>query len=259
MPRTSSIRILTRNTKLILQQNTNASSHHHKFNSQLSRVRVIPSRNNIYKMPFSSSAVTDAVAKKEWTTPIAEGASVPSVTFKTRARTSSSDENPFDWKDVTSEDLFAGKRCVIFSLPGAFTPTCSNTHLPGYEEMHDEIKSAGIDEVYCLSVNDAFVMRQWGLKQGLSEDMTPGANGFQKVKLLPDGAAHFTRGMGMSNVWDSERGFGERSWRYSAVINDGDVEKIFIEAGENIQNSGPDPFEVSDAKTMVDYLKSCAK
>merc|ERR1711862_1047436 len=149
-----------------------------------------------------------------------------------------------------------GKRIVLFSLPGAFTPTCSSTHLPGYEKNYDEIKGLGVDEIYCLSVNDAFVMRQWGLKQGLPEDRTPGANGFQKVKVLPDGAAHFTRGMGMSNVWDTERGFGERSWRYSAVIKDGVVEKIFIEAGENIQNSGPDPFEVSDANTMMDYLKT---
>lgn len=209
---------------------------------------------------FSAPTVTYPVPKEEWATPIKEGEAVPSVTFKTRVRIEDDESsNPFDWKDVTSEELFSGKRSVLFSLPGAFTPTCSSTHLPGYEELYDEIKGLGIDEVYCLSVNDAFVMRQWGLKQGLSEDKTPGANGFQKVKLLPDGAAHFTRGMGMSNVWDSERGFGERSWRYSAVINDGEVEKIFIEAGENIQNSGPDPFEVSDAKTMVDYLKSSAK
>ena len=103
---------------------------------------------------------------EEHSTPIEEGASVPSVTFKTRTRIESDNENPFDWKDVTSEDLFKGKKTVIFSLPGAFTPTCSSTHLPGYEAAYEEFKAAGVDEIYCLSVNDAFVMRQWGLAQG---------------------------------------------------------------------------------------------
>merc|ERR1712154_539400 len=102
--------------------------------------------------------------------------------------------------------------------------------------------------------NDAFVMRQWGLQQGLTEDKTPGSLGFTKVKLIPDGSAQFTRGMGMSCTWDSERGFGERSWRYSAVINDMKVEKLFVE-GPRVQNSGPDPFEVSDAETMLSYLR----
>jgi len=210
---------------------------------------------------FVAGQVCDSLKTKldpSWTTPIEEDAEVPNVTFKTRARIESDDENPFDWKDVTSEDYFKGKRAVIFSLPGAFTPTCSSTHLPGYEAAYEEIKSLGVDEVYCLSVNDAFVMRQWGLKQGLTEDKTVGANGFEKVKLIPDGAALFTRGMGMSTNWDSERGFGERSWRYSAVINDMKVEKLFIEGGGITQNSGPDPFEVSDAGTMLEYLKSAA-
>jgi len=102
----------------------------------------------------------------EHSTPIEEGATVPSVTFKTRVRIESEDENPFDWKDVTSEDYFKGKKTVLFSLPGAFTPTCSSTHLPGYEAAYEEMKSLGVDEVYCMSVNDAFVMRQWGLHQG---------------------------------------------------------------------------------------------
>jgi len=101
-----------------------------------------------------------------WTTPLKEGDTIPEVTFKTRVRDESKTENPFEWKDMTSKDYFGGKRVVLFSLPGAFTPTCSATHLPGYEKFYDEIKSFGIDEVYCLSVNDAFVMRQWGLHQG---------------------------------------------------------------------------------------------
>jgi hypothetical protein len=106
---------------------------------------------------------------------VTDGGAVPSVTFKTRTRVDSADntDNPFDWKDVKSEELFKGKRAVIFSLPGAFTPTCSNTHLPGYENNYEEFKKLGVDEVYCLSVNDAFVMRQWGLHQGLTEDKTP--------------------------------------------------------------------------------------
>jgi len=191
-----------------------------------------------------------------YTTPIQVGDKIPSVTFKTRTRVESNDQNPFDWKDLTSEDYFKGKRIVLFSLPGAFTPTCSSSHLPGYEDAYEEMKSLGIDEVYCLSVNDAFVMRQWGLSQGLKEDKTIGSLGFEKVKLIPDGACLFTRGMGFSCKWDSERGFGERSWRYSAVINDMKIEKLFIEGGKITQNSEPDPFEVSDAGTMLTYLKS---
>jgi thioredoxin-dependent peroxiredoxin len=193
---------------------------------------------------------------------ISEGDSVPSVTFKARVRDESiGGPNPFDWKDVSSEDLFKGKRCVVFSLPGAFTPTCSSTHLPGYERQYEAMKNAGIDEVYCLSVNDAFVMRQWGLHQGLTEEKSDNSNplnpgNFAKVKLLPDGACAFTRGMGMSATWEVERGFGERSWRYSAVINDMKVEKLFVEGGQVFQDYGPDPFEVSDADTMMKYLSS---
>jgi len=196
------------------------------------------------------------MSKAEHSTPIKEGNTVPSVIFKTRTRIDADDQNPFDWKDITSESYFKGKKSVIFCLPGAFTPTCSTTHLPGYEAAYEEMKSLGVDEVYCLSVNDAFVMRSWGLAQGLDEDKTVGSLGFQKVKLIPDGAALFTRGMGMSATWEKERGFGERSWRYSAVINDMKVEKIFIEGGGVKQDFAPDPFEVSDAKTMLEYLKS---
>lgn len=181
--------------------------------------------------------------------------------FLTRVRIESDDPNPFDWREMSSADYFKDKRVVIFALPGAFTPTCSATHLPGYEAAYDEIKSLGIDEIYCLSVNDAFVMRQWGLHQGLEEDKTVGSLGFTKVKLIPDGAAAFTRAMGMSTMWDTERAFGERSWRYSAVFDNMKIEKLFIEGGTGapVQNSGPDPFEVSDAGTMLTYLKSTSK
>ena len=185
---------------------------------------------------------------------ISENFKLPSVVFKTRTRVESSEENPFEWKDLTTDDYFKDKKCILFSLPGAFTPTCSSSHLPEYENLYDEFKKLGIDEVYCLSVNDAFVMRKWGLDQGLEEDLTPGSLGFKKVKLIPDGACKFTRGVGMSCTWESERGFGERSWRYSALVMDGIVKKVFIEQ-PMVQDSGPDPFEVSDAKTMLDYVK----
>jgi len=205
----------------------------------------------------SATTRTGLRALSSVSTPIAEGATVPDVTFKTRTRIGPpTDSNPFDWKDLTTNDLFKGKRVVLFSLPGAFTPTCSSTHLPGYEDNYEKMKGMGVDEVYCLSVNDAFVMRQWGLAQKLPECQEIGSLGFKNVKLLPDGAALFTRGMGMSTTWDSNRGFGERSWRYSAVINDCKLEKLFIEGGGIVQNSDPDPFEVSDAGTMMEYLGS---
>ncbi|MGQ9866749.1 MAG: peroxiredoxin [Pseudanabaenaceae cyanobacterium] len=169
---------------------------------------------------------------------------VPEVVFKTRVRDESvGGENPFRWQDRTTAELFGGKRVVLFALPGAFTPTCSSTHLPRYEELYDEIKAQGVDEVICLSVNDAFVMYQWGLKQGV-----------QKVFLLPDGNGEFTRKMGML-VDKSNLGFGMRSWRYSMVVNDGKIEKMFVEPGYS-DVCPTDPFEVSDADTMLAYLKS---
>ena len=172
---------------------------------------------------------------------------VPDVVFKTRVRDESVEgPNPFRWQDRTTEELFAGKRVVVFSLPGAFTPTCSSTHLPRYEELYEEIKAQGVDEIICLSVNDAFVMFQWGKHQGA-----------EKVFLLPDGNGEFTRKMGML-VDKSNLGFGMRSWRYSMVVNDGAVEKFFVEPGYS-DNCPTDPFEVSDADTMLEYLKSAKK
>lgn len=185
---------------------------------------------------------------------ICENMVLPLVTFKTRTRVESDSENPFEWKDLTTDDYFKNKKCVLFSLPGAFTPTCSASHLPGYEKLYDQFKKLGVDEVYCLSVNDAFVMRKWGLDQGLEEDLTPGSLGFKKVKLIPDGACLFTREIGMSCTWDSERGFGERSWRYSSLVIDGIVKKVFIEK-PFVQNSEADPYQVSDAETMLNYVK----
>ncbi|MEM8501526.1 MAG: peroxiredoxin [Cyanobacteria bacterium P01_D01_bin.1] len=168
---------------------------------------------------------------------------VPKVIFKTRVRDESVEgPNPYRWQDTTTEDIFAGKKIVVFSLPGAFTPTCSSNHLPRYEELYDEFKAQGVDEIYCISVNDAFVMFQWGKQQGAS-----------KVKLLPDGNGEFTRKMGML-VDKSNIGFGMRSWRYSMLIDDMTVEKVFAEADMG-DNCPTDPFEVSDADTMLAYLK----
>ena len=143
---------------------------------------------------------------------------VPNVTFKTRARDESlGGDNPFDWKDVTTDDLFAGKKVVVFSLPGAFTPTCSTSHLPRFEALYNDFKAQGVDDIICISVNDAFVMYQWGLSQNR-----------ENVFLLPDGSGEFTRKMGML-VDKNNLGFGYRSWRYSMVVNDKTIEKMFVE------------------------------
>jgi peroxiredoxin len=172
---------------------------------------------------------------------------VPHVVFKTRVRDESiSGSNPYRWQDLNTQDIFGGKRVVVFSLPGAFTPTCSTSHLPRYEELYPEFKALGVDKVVCISVNDAFVMFQWGKAQNA-----------QNVFLLPDGNGEFTRKMGML-VEKSNLGFGLRSWRYSMVVDDGKIEKIFIEPGYD-DNCPTDPFEVSDADTMLNYLKQAKK
>ena len=177
-----------------------------------------------------------------------EGRKVPDVTFKTRVRDESvGGDNPFKWQDTTSDDLFKGKRVVVFSLPGAFTPTCSNEQCPNYERLYKDIKAEGIDEIYCFSVNDAFVMYQWQQKLG-----TP------SIKFIPDGSGKFTKAMGML-VNKDHVGFGERSWRYSMVVNDGTIEAFFEEPGRNNEGQGGDPYEVSDPETMLDWLKSNPK
>jgi len=169
---------------------------------------------------------------------------VPDVVFKTRVRDESiGGENPFKWYDLTSDEVFAGKKVVVFALPGAFTPTCSTSHLPGYEKLYDEFKAQGVDSIVCVAVNDAFVMYQWGLKQNA-----------KNVFLLPDGNGEFTRKMGML-VEKDNLGFGERSWRYSMFVNDKKIEKLFVEPGFE-DNCPADPFEVSNAETMLEYLKN---
>jgi len=163
-----------------------------------------------------------------------EGQKVPNVTFKTRIGD--------QFVDLTTDQLFQDKTVVVFALPGAFTPTCSTTHLPRYNELAQVFRQNGVDEILCISVNDAFVMNAW--KQNQEAD---------NVTLIPDGNGEFTKGMGML-VEKTDLGFGERSWRYSMLIKNGVVEKQFIEP----QKPG-DPFEVSDADTMLDYINPNAE
>ncbi|MEJ6784032.1 peroxiredoxin [Aminobacter sp. Piv2-1] len=172
------------------------------------------------------------------------GKNVPSVTFRTRVRDEAvGGPNPFRWEDKTSADFFDGKRVVLFSLPGAFTPTCSTYQLPDFEKLFREFQAEGIDEIYCISVNDAFVMNAWGKSQNLAN-----------VKLIPDGSGEFTRKMGMLVAKDN-LGFGMRSWRYAAVINDGQVEKWFEEEGFS-DNCDSDPYGVSSPQNILAALKN---
>ncbi|MEJ6517892.1 MAG: redoxin family protein [Pseudomonadales bacterium] len=169
--------------------------------------------------------------------------SVPQVTFKTRVRDESVEgENPFRWQDVTTQDVFAGKKIVLFALPGAFTPTCSSTHLPGYEKHHEDFLAQGVDDVYCLSVNDAFSMFQWAKQLDI-----------HKVKMLPDGNADFTRLMGML-VKKQNLGFGDRTWRYSMLVIDGEIQQVFSEPGK-MDNCPDDPYTCSDAETMLNFVR----
>ncbi|MEN7528320.1 glutathione peroxidase [Cupriavidus sp. 2SB] len=163
-----------------------------------------------------------------------EGQRVPNVTFRVR-------ENN-EWKDVTTADLFNGKTVAVFSLPGAFTPTCSSTHLPRYNELAPAFRAAGVDTILCVSVNDTFVMNEWAKDQES-----------ENIVMIPDGNGEFTDGMGML-VDKADLGFGKRSWRYSMVVRDGVVDKMFIEPEEP-----GDPFKVSDADTMLNYIAPNAK
>lgn len=163
-----------------------------------------------------------------------EGQRVPQVTFRVR-------ENN-EWKTVTTDDIFKDKTVVVFSLPGAFTPTCSSTHLPRFNELAPAFYENGVDTIACVSVNDTFVMNEWAKGQEA-----------KNVMLIPDGNGEFTNGMGML-VDKADLGFGKRSWRYSMLVKNGAVEKMFIEP----EKTG-DPFEVSDADTMLTYINPKAR
>lgn len=158
-----------------------------------------------------------------------ENQTVPNILFRTR-------ENG-EWVNIDSNDIFRGKSVIVFSLPGAFTPTCSSSHVPRYNQLASAFKSHGIDEIICISVNDAFVMNQWQIDQKAD-----------RIHFLPDGNGDFTREMGML-VDKGDLGFGQRSWRYSMLVRDGAIEKLFVE-----QEVPGDPFSVSDADTMLSYI-----
>ena len=161
------------------------------------------------------------------------GDRVPDVTFRLR-------RGP-EWIETTTARIFNGRTVIVFSLPGAFTPTCSSMHLPRYEELAPQLEKLGVDEIVCVAVNDPFVMEEWGRNESAD-----------KVHLLPDGNAAFTRGMGML-VDKSDLNFGARSWRYSMLVRDGVIAKLFVEP-----DKPGDPFEVSDADTMLRYLDPSA-
>jgi peroxiredoxin len=171
---------------------------------------------------------------------------IPEITFKTRIGDNQNLGGGCsiggEWKDVSTIDLFNNKKIVLFSLPGAYTPTCSSQQLPGYEEKYEDLRKYA-DEVYCLSVNDSFVMNAWFRDQNIN-----------KVKPIGDGEGQFTKGMGML-VNKPKQGFGMRSWRYSAFIDNCKVVKIFIENEKNNESNDDDPFNVSDVNTMLNYLK----
>ena len=158
-----------------------------------------------------------------------EGQKVPQTVFRTR--------RDHQWVDLSSDEVFRGKTVVLFSLPGAFTPTCSSTHVPRYNQLAPAFKAQGVDEVICISVNDAFVMSEWGNQQKATN-----------ITFIPDGNGDFSRGMGML-ISKQDLGFGDRSWRYSMLVKDGVIEKMFIEP-----DLPGDPFEVSDADTMLNFI-----
>lgn len=162
-----------------------------------------------------------------------EGYQVPQVEFVFR--------ESGEFVTRTSSELFDGKRVVIFSLPGAFTPTCSAYQLPGFEEKYDDFIGSGIDDIYCISVNDGFVMNAWAQDQNI-----------EKVKLIPDGNAYFTRSMGML-VNKLNLGFGDRSWRYAMIVNNGIIEKLWVEEGKR-DNADTDPYDMTTPETVMLYL-----
>jgi peroxiredoxin len=176
-----------------------------------------------------------------------QGRLLPDVVFKTRVRDESvGGDNPYRWEDVTTEDLFANKRVVVFSLPGAFTPTCSTYQVPGFEEAYECIKSLHVDDVYCVSVNDAFVMNAWAKAQGV-----------ENIKMIPDGSGKFTAGLNML-VEKDNLGFGNRSWRYAMLVTDGVIEKSFVEPGQ-MDNCPEDPYGETSPESVIAYLESVAE
>lgn len=173
-----------------------------------------------------------------------KGNIVPDVTFKVRVRDESiGGDNPFKWTEVTTQDIFSGKRVVVFSLPGAFTPTCSTYQVPGFEENYDNMRSLDVDEIYVISVNDTFVMRKWMIDQSI-----------QNLKFIPDGNGEFTEKMGML-VCKDNLGFGSRSWRYAMVVDNGMIEQFWEEPGR-CDNADADPYGETSPENVLEYLQN---
>ena len=180
------------------------------------------------------------------------GTTVPQVTFRTRVRDEAvGGDNPFRWQDVTSDDYFKGKKVVVFSLPGAFTPTCSTYQLPGFENNAQAFYDKGVDEIYCISVNDSFVMNRWA--------QTVRAEGLQHIKVIPDGNGEFTEQMDMLSCFTA-RGFGCRSWRYAMVVEDGVITQFYEEPGrldttvDNDPERDTDPYTVTSPEHILENL-----
>lgn len=171
---------------------------------------------------------------------------LPAVDFKVRVYDPTIEgPNPYRWDEVSSYELFGGKKVVIFSLPGAFTPTCSTMQLPGFEQNYERFKQLGIDEIYCISVNDSFVMNAWAKSQNI-----------QNVKVIPDGSALFTEAMGML-VCKDNLGFGMRSWRYAVIATNGRIDKMFVEPGLE-DNCLLDPYGETSPENILNWLEAYA-
>lgn len=172
------------------------------------------------------------------------GSRLPAVTFRIRVRDESvGGPNPYRWEERTTADYFGGRRAVLFALPGAFTPTCSTYQLPGFDKGFADFAAQGIDAIYCMSVNDAFVMNAWAKAQAL-----------ENVQVIPDGSGEFTRRVGML-VRKDNLGFGLRSWRYAAIVDDGVVEAWFEEPGL-CDNHGEDPYGISSPENLLAWLRA---
>ncbi len=173
------------------------------------------------------------------------GRKLPNVTLKTRVRDETlGGDNPFRWQDVNTGDLFRAGRHIVFSLPGAFTPTCTTEQCPAFERAYDDLRAAGADDIWCIAVNDAFVMYQWARHLGLT-----------KLKILPDGSGDFTRRMGML-INKAHLGFGYRSWRYAMVVDEGQIVAWFEEPGINDAGDDDDPYEISTPFHVLGWLRA---
>ena len=172
---------------------------------------------------------------------------IPNVNFNVRVRDDSiSGDNHFKWEIKSTAELFENKKVILFSLPGAFTPTCSTYQLPDFDKLYNDFTNLGIDEIYCISVNDSFVMNAWAKHHKID-----------KVKVIPDGNGEFTRKMGML-VEKSNLGFGYRSWRYAAIVDDCKILESFVEQGFE-DNCQDDPYEMSSPQNILKFLEENSK